>query len=76
MVERPASDVAAVLVIATPDSSRQELEVCLSYLVGQARLEARRGYAGIRGARYRDLHANIDLLLAAWAAAPDVAEVD
>ena len=65
--------MAATLVIATPDSSREELEVCLSYLVEQARLEARRGFAGINGQRYRDLHANIDLLLAAWVGASGLA---
>ena len=64
--------MAATLVIATPDSSRQELEVCLSYLVDQARIEARRGYAGIHGARYRDLHANIDMILESWQIAPNV----
>jgi hypothetical protein len=60
------------MVHATPDSSREELEVCLSYLVDQAKLEARRGFAGIYGARYAALHANIDMLLASWQQAPDV----
>ena len=62
--------MAALLVIATPDSSREELEVCLSYLVDQAKQEARRGYAGVHGRRYGDLHANIDLLLTAHETAP------
>ena len=64
--------MAAVLVVATPDSSREELEICLAYLVDQARLEARRGFAGIRGNRYAALHANIDMLLESWQQAPDV----
>jgi len=56
----------STMVQVTPDSTRDELEICMAHLVYLAKQEARRGYAGTRGRRYRDLHANIDTLLTSW----------
>ena len=51
------------MVMVDDDSTREDLALCLTNLVEQARREARRGYSGIMGKRYADLHANIDLIL-------------
>lgn len=51
------------MVMVTDDSTREDLALCLTNLVEQAKHEARRGYSGIMGKRYADLHANIDLIL-------------
>lgn len=56
----------AVAIHVTTDVDRGDLEECLSSLCTQAKAEARRGYAGVRGSRYEDLHRNINLILDAW----------
>lgn len=58
------------MVHVTPDSTRAELETCMAHLCDQAKAEARRGYAGVRGERYVAIHANLDLLLEDWQRKP------
>lgn len=56
----------AVLVRTTEDSTRDDLEVCIGHVCDQAKAEARRGYAGLHGKRYSDLHETLDDLLSRW----------
>lgn len=58
------------MVTVTDDSTRDDLALCLTNLCEQARFEARRGYAGVMGQRYADLHANINLVLTELLARP------
>jgi hypothetical protein len=53
----------AVALVVTAESSRADLIEAITNLNVTAKAEARRGYAGVNGDRYRDCHASLDVLL-------------
>jgi len=59
------------LVVVEKVETRQDLADALREFNRKAKDEARRGYAGTRGARYADIHETLDMLLEAWMDADD-----
>lgn len=53
-------------MVITEQDTRADLAETLAHLNAEAKAEARRGLAGIRGDRYSVLHANIDCVLTSW----------
>lgn len=49
--------------ILTEDSTREELLEALGHVSREAQAERRRGFVGVHGKRYAELHAFIDSLL-------------